>query len=173
MSDTTLMALFDDIDPAAEGVEKLHEMGIGDDRISVISGVPVSERLLGRPAQHTFVPRLAAAGAALGFLFGLFLNFGSPQLYSLHVGGQPVVAIPPGIIILFEMTMLFMLLFTFFGLFINSNFPSYAAHFYAPEVSDGKIAVFFACPSETESSFVDSLNALGAELVRRVEAQQL
>jgi hypothetical protein len=148
-------------------------MGISDDRISVISGVPVSERLLGRPAQHTFVPRLAAAGAALGAMVGLFLNFGAPQLYSLHVGGQPVVAIPPGIIILFEMTMLFMLIFTFVGLFINSNFPSYSAHYYVPEVSDGKIGVFFACPTDSEKIFVDSMNAVGAESVRRVEEQQL
>jgi hypothetical protein len=66
MSDTTLMALFQDIDPAAEGIEKLHEMGISDDRISVLSGVPVPERLLGRPPQHTFVPRLAAAALASG-----------------------------------------------------------------------------------------------------------
>jgi len=173
MSDTTLMALFEDIDPAAEGIEKLHEMGISDDRISVISGVPVSERLLGRPAQHTFVPRLAAGGAVLGFLFGVFLNFGAPTLMPLHVGGQPVVAIPPGIILIFEMTMLFMLLSTFAGVFINSNFPSYTAHFYVPEISDGKIGVFFACPTESEGTFVDSLNALGAESVRRVEAQQL
>lgn len=173
MSDTTLMALFEDIDPAAEGIEKLHEMGIGDDRISVVSGVPVPERLLGRPPQHTFVPRLAAAGAALGFLVGVFLNFGSPNLMPLHVGGQPLIPIPPGIIIIFEMTMLFMLIFTFVGLFINSNFPSYTAHFYVPEISDGKIGVFFACPTESEGIFVDSLNALGAESVRRVEAQQL
>jgi hypothetical protein len=167
------MALFEDIDPAAEGIEKLHEMGISDDRISVVSGVPVPERLLGRPPQHTFVPRLAAAGAALGFLVGVFLNFGSPSLMPLHVGGQPVIPIPPGIIIVFEMTMLFMLIFTFVGLFINSNFPSYTSHFYVPEISDGKIGVFFACPTESEGIFVDSLNALGAESVRRVEAQQL
>jgi hypothetical protein len=173
MSDTTLMALFEDIDPAAEGIEKLHEMGLSDDRISVISGIPVPERALGRPRQHTFVPRLAMGGAVAGFLFGLFLNFGSPQLYYHHVGGQPVIPIPPGIIILFEMTMLFMLLSTFVGLFINSNFPSYAPHYYAPEISDGKIGVFFACPSENETTFVDALNALGAETVRRVEAQQL
>jgi hypothetical protein len=71
------------------------------------------------------------------------------------------------------MTMLFMLLSTFAGVFINSNFPSYAPHYYAPEISDGKIGVFFACPEDSESIFVDSMNAVGAESVRQVEAQQL
>jgi hypothetical protein len=40
MSDTTLLALFEDIDPAAEAIDKLHEMGVTNDRLNVISGIP-------------------------------------------------------------------------------------------------------------------------------------
>ena len=49
MADTTLLALFEDIDPAANAIEKLHEMGVHDNRIEVISGVPISHKMLGRP----------------------------------------------------------------------------------------------------------------------------
>jgi len=173
MTDTILLALFEHIDPAADGIEKLHEMGIGDDQITVISGVPVAERLLGRPPQRTDVPRMALGGAVFGFLVGVFLNWGTLHLYSIHVGGQPVTAIPPGIILIFEMTMLFLMLSTFIGMILSSRFPTYSAKYYVPEISDGKIGVFFACPPENERNFVEALNELGAETVRRVEAQQL
>jgi hypothetical protein len=167
------VALFENIDPAADGIEKLHELGFHHDQITVISGVPVAERLLGRPLQKTYVPRIAMGGAALGFLFGIFLNWGTPGLYTVQVGGQPVVAIPPGIIIVFEMTMLFLMLSTFIGLILNSNFPTYSPKYYVPEVSDGKIAVLFECSVADEGRIAAALTGVGAESVKRVEARQL
>lgn len=172
MADTTLLAVFEDLDPAANAVEKLHELGVTDDRINVISGVPVMERILGRPLPWTNVSRLALGGAAAGFLVGLFLNFGTPNLYTVHVGGQPILPIPPGMIILFEMTMLFMLLATFLGVFLESYFPNYRPLEYVPEVSDGKIAVFFKIPEDDKKKFADALKKLGAE-IRPAEARQL
>ena len=42
MSDTlTLLALFEDIDPAAEAIEKLYELGLESDQMDIISGVPI------------------------------------------------------------------------------------------------------------------------------------
>lgn len=173
MAEINLLAVFDGIDPAADGIEKLHEMGLNDDQITVISGVPVAERLLGRPLQKTYVPRIALGGAITGLLFGIFLNWGTPYLYGLHVGGQPVVAIPPGIIIVFEMTMLGLMLSTFIGMILNSNFPTYRPHHYVPEISDGKIAVMFASEPEDESRLAEALTDVGAESVQRAEERQL
>jgi len=173
MPDATLLALFRDIDPTADAIEKLHELGLTDDRISVISGVPVPERMLGRPPQWTNVSLLALGGAAAGFAFGLFLNFGTPALYSVHVGGQPLLPFPPGVILLFEMTMLFMLLATFLGVFLESYFPNYRPLEYVAEVSDGKIAVVFRCPTGEQKKFQDAMTKLGAEIVRPAEPVDL
>lgn len=173
MAETTLLALFEDIDPAADAIEKLHEMGVTDDRINVISGVPILERMLGRPLQWTNVSRLALAGAIIGFAIGVFLNFGTPYLYSVRVGGQPLYAIPPGFILMFEMTMLLALLATFLGVFLDSYFPNYRPMEYVPEISDGKIGVFFKVPEAEQEKFMDAMNQLGAESVRTAEAQQL
>ena len=173
MSETTLLALFEDIDPAAEAIEKLHEMGVTDEQINVISGVPVMERMLGRPIQWTNVSRLALGGAAAGFLFGAFLNWGTPSLYAVPVGGQPILPVPPGLILLFEMTMLFMLLSTFLGVFLESYFPNYRPLEYVPEVSDGKIAVFFKCPQDEQERFIETLRESGAESIEPAEARQL
>ena len=173
MSDTTMLALFEDIDPAANAIEKLHEMGLTDDRISVISGVPINPRMLGRPHPWTNVSRLALAGAVAGFLFGLFLNFGTPMLYAVRVGGQALLPIPPGLILLFEMTMLFALLSTFLGVFLESYFPNYRPMDYVPQISDGKIGVFFEVPQDEQQKYTDALNEVGAESVEPTEARQL
>jgi len=173
MADTTLLALFEDIDPAADAIEKLHEMGVTDDNINVISGVPVTHKMLGRPHPWTNVSRLALGGAVAGFCFGVFLNYGTPYLYPVPVGGQYITPIPPGMILIFEMTMLFALLSTFLGVFLDSYFPNYRPLEYVPEISDGKIGIFFRYPLEEQEKFVEAMNQLGAESVRPTEAQQL
>jgi hypothetical protein len=173
MADTTLLALFEDIDPAANAIEKLHEMGVHDNRIEVISGVPIAHKMLGRPHPWTNVSRLALGGAVGGFFIGLFLNFGTPLLYNVRVGGQFITPIPPGLIIVFEMTMLFALLSTFLGVFLESYFPNYRPLQYVPQVSDGKIGVFFQVPHDDQQKFTDALTEMGAESVQPTEARQL
>jgi hypothetical protein len=173
MADTTLLALFEDIDPAAEAIDKLHEMGVTDERLNVISGVPFTHKMLGRPHPWTNVSRLALGGAIAGFFFGLFLNFGTPHLYHVPVGGQYITPIPPGLIIVFEMTMLFALLATFLGVFLDSFFPNYRPMEYVSEISDGKIGIFFKVPQEDEQQYSEVMNQMGAESVMPAEARLL
>lgn len=173
MPDTTLLALFEDIDPAADAIEKLREMGVTHDRLNVISGVPISHKMLGRPHPWTNVGRLALGGAAIGFFLGLFLNFGTPGLYAVHVGGQYLYPIPPGLIIVFEMTFLLALLSTFLGVFLDSYFPNYRPMDYVPEISDGKIGLFFKVPQDEQQKYSDALSQMGAESVKPTEARQL
>lgn len=174
MSDSlTLLALFEDIDPAAEAIEKLYELGLTSDELDVISGVPISNRILGRPKVKTGVPRLGMVGLFLGLLGGVFLIYGIPYLYPLHVGGQPLFPIPPGLIIIFELTMLGLMGFAFLGVFVFSRFPSYEPMDYVPEVSDGKIAVFFKCPTDRQGEFEKAMLTMGAESVEPKEAQKL
>lgn len=168
----TLLALFHDIDPAAHGIEKLHEMGIDDDNINVLSGIPVKGSILGRPTPTTNVPRIGMLGAVLGLCLGIFFLQGIPFLYPLHVGGQSLYPIPPTLIITFEMTMLGLMGFSFIGMFIESRFPAFEAVDYVPEISDGKIAVFFRCPAELQDKATSVLNTAGAESVKSVEAQK-
>jgi len=173
MSEVTLLAVFSDIDPAADAIEKLHEIGIQDENINVISGVPFTHKMLGRPHPWTNVSRLSMGGAIAGLIVGLFLNFGTPNLYTVLVGGQYVTPIPPGLIVVFEMTMLFALLATFLGVFLDSYFPNYRPMEYVAEVSDGKIAVFFKCSDDDQKKITDAMEKLGAESIKTAEAQQL
>ncbi|MBI5842728.1 MAG: DUF3341 domain-containing protein [Chloroflexi bacterium] len=169
----SLLAVFTDLDPAADAIEHLRTLGVHDDCMNIISGIPVTEAMLGRPSQWTNVPRLALGGAILGFLAGMFLAFLSPTMYAIQVGGQGFVAGPPSVVVLFELTMLGMLLSTFLGVFLDSYFPSYRPMKYVTEVSDGKIAILIECPDADEKKLTDALKKLGAESVQPAEAQHL
>ena len=172
-SSTTLLAVFDEIESATHGIERLHELGVQDRDINVISGVPIPGRVLGRPSALTNVSRIAMVGAGLGMLLGLFLIYGTPALYPLLVGAQPVYPVPMGFIVTFEMTMLGLMGFAFIGLFVDSGFPAYTPMEYMPEISDGKIAVLFRAPSQEQEKFVDALTSVGAESVAPAEARHL
>ena len=169
----SLLAVFSDLEPAADAIEQLRLLGVGDECMNVISGVPVTEAMLGRPNQWTNVPRLALGGSILGFLAGAFLAFVTPNMYQIQVGAQGFVPGPPSVVVLFELTMLGMLLSTFLGVFLDSTFPNYRPMKYVTEISDGKIAILIECPQADEKKVTDALKKLGAESVQFAEAQHL
>ena len=169
----TFLAMFDEIEPASEGVEKLQQLGVNDDDMNVISGVPIKHSILGRPPAITYVSRIGLFGAILGMFLGIFFIYGIPYLYPLLVGGQPIFPVPQGFIITFEMTMLGLMGFSFLGMFIDSGFPSYTPKEYTPEISDGKVALLFSCPTAEQEKFIDALKEAGAESVEPVEARHL
>jgi hypothetical protein len=170
---TTLLAMFEDFEPASRGVEKLQQLGVSDDDMNVISGIPIKHSILGRPPAITYVSRIGFFGAILGMFLGLFFIYGVKYLYPLYVGGQPIFPVPQGIIITFEMTMLGLMGFSFIGMFVDSGFPSYTPKEYTPEVSEGKVAVLFSCPSAEQEKFVQALKEAGAESVAPAEAGHL
>lgn len=168
-----LLALFPDLDPAALAVAKLRELGFSDGNVNVIAGIPVTEAMMGRPRQESNVPRLALGGAVGGFLLGALLAFWTPTTYPLNVGGQALIPGPPSVVVIFEMTMLGMLISTFLGVFLDSRFPSYEPKEYVQEISDGKIAILIECQPEKEMEIRTEMTKLGAESVKFVEAQTL
>jgi hypothetical protein len=174
MADTiTLLAMFEDVEPASEGIEKLQHLGVRDHEMNVISGIPIKHTILGRPAAVTYVSRIGMFGAIMGMLLGLFFIYGVKALYPLLVGGQPIFPVPQGIIITFELTMLGLMGLSFIGLFVDSGFPSYTPKHYTPEISDGKVGVLFSCPTDEQQKFIDELKNAGAESVAPVEARHL
>mgnify|MGYP001190438674 FL=1 len=170
-----LLAVFPDLEPAANAIEHLRSIGVHDDCMNIISGIPVTEAMLGRPHQWTNVPRIAMGGAILGFGAGFFLAFITPYIYPypIQVSTQAFIPGPPTVVVLFELTMLGMLLSTFLGVFLDSFFPNYRPMKYVPEVSDGKIAILVECTHVEEQKVTDALKKMGAESVKPAEAQHL
>lgn len=169
----SFLALFAEIDPAVEAIDRLREHGVSDEEMNVISGIPLTEHILGRPRVWSNVPRLALGGAFGGLMFGLFLAAGITYLYPLKIGGQGLVNGAPTVVLIFEMTMLGLLASTFIGVFLDSTFPSYRPKQYVDEISDGKIAILYSLPEEKESEVREELNSLGAESITLAERRPL
>jgi hypothetical protein len=169
----TFLALFADIEPAVDAIDQLREHGVRDEDMNIISGIPVSERILGRPHVWSNVPRLAMGGAVLGMAFGVFLAGGITHLYPLQVDGQALFAGAKTVVLVFEMTMLGMLASTFIGVFLDSSFPSYRPKEYIPEISDGKIAILYNVPEEKVNIVEDALKSLGAQSITTAERRSL
>lgn len=169
----TFLAQFTDVDPAVEAIDRLRQQGVNDEEMNVISGIPFTEHILGRPRVWSNVPRVALGGALAGLAFGIFLAAGITNLYPLKIGGQGLVNGAPTVVLIFEMTMLGLLASTFIGVFLDSRFPSYRPKEYIPEISDGKIVIMYSIPEEKEAEITDVLNSLGAETITPAERRPL
>lgn len=78
-------------------------------------------------------------GAATGLAFTTWTSMDWP----LVVGGKPIVSVPPYIIIVFELMVLFGALSTIIGLFILSRLPNVKpAIIYDPEFTAGRFGVY-------------------------------
>ncbi len=169
------LALFkeEQVEHAVEAIHRLRDLGITDQDMSVISGIPFSERILGRPMSWTNIGRVGLAGALVGFVTSLLLNFGTPLLYPIRVGNMELATIPTSIVVSFELTMLGLLISTFIGVFVETISPSFGPKGYHPKISDGNIGILFSGPSEMDQKIHQALTDLGAELVHDVEEEKL
>jgi mono/diheme cytochrome c family protein len=141
MAEIQCLGLLHEATPTADTLDQLKQFGITDDQITVISSIPYRAEMLGRPRPIRRVGPIALIGAVLGFLFGLFLSVGIFSLYPIQQGGQPIVPIPPSLIVLFEATMLGTMVATFFGLLDANLFPIFKRQIYDPRVTEGHIGI--------------------------------
>ena len=167
MTPTYVFGLFRELMSAAETVDRLRELGVPDGRIEVLSGVPLQAEMLGRPRPRRRIGRIAILGALLGVLTGLFLSAGIFLLYPLEQGGQPLIPIPPSLIILFEVTMLGTMWATFLGLLLLNRFPAFGSRPYDPRISEGFIGVLAEVADDLADDVERAFGDYGAEDVRR------
>jgi hypothetical protein len=174
MANDVKMILFHEhkLDEAAEAIDRLRRLGVRDKEIAVISGVPYNERILDRHQPRTIVPFFALVGALGGFGAAIALNVISTWQYPLTVGGMPLIPIPTTIVVIFELTMLGMLLATFFGVFIEMISPNTTLKGYHPKISDGYIGILYANAPRLDESIQSTLTELGAEFVPAEEVRQ-
>jgi hypothetical protein len=172
---TVHLALFneDQINETAEAIAKLHSLGIGNEEISVISGVPISDRVLGRPMSWTRVPVIAGAGAVVGFIAAAILVFGTQIFYPIQAGAMPNAPIPTSIVVLFELTMLGLLVSTLLGVVIEMISPSFGPAGYDISITDGKIGILFTSPTDKDGEIHEQFEKFGAQIIHRAEVKKL
>ncbi|MEK6790876.1 MAG: DUF3341 domain-containing protein [Deltaproteobacteria bacterium] len=116
-----MLGLFDYVDDLLEAAQEMKNAGYC---ITVFSPIP-----LGHEIEHAIGEKknplkwLTLLGAVGGFFTGLVFTLGTSAMYPLSRGGKPIFAITPTLLIAYETTILFGVLFTIGGFFLFSRLP--------------------------------------------------
>ena len=169
MAEIQLLGFFDEATATAEGVDRLRRAGVSDESVSVMTGVPYRPRMLRRPAIASRIATFAGIGALVGVILGLAVTAGTYLLYPLSAGGQPLIPIPPTLIIVFELTMLGMMWAAFGGFFVVNRLPVFGKPPFDERIVEGLIGVQVVVEERRASEIEHLLREAGASDVRRFD----
>ncbi len=162
-----VLAVFAHLDSAVAAVRRLKEDRHDD--LTVYSPVPRHELedALARPVSpvRAFTLVGGIAGCAAGAWLTLWMSYDWPVV----VGGKPVGSVPPYVVIMFEMTILFGALCTLLGIALNiaRAVRLRGTIAYDERFSNDKFGIFVPCGTDRAQSIESLLKNAGAEEVRR------
>ncbi len=145
MSKHRIMGLFSDFDQAFAAVADIRAYkipGVSVDDVTIKSPIehPEIEEVLGERPAH--VPKFTLMGALFGMTFGfLFLASAQATFLVQPQGGKPVVPLPSNIVLTYEMTILFGVLFTIISFVIGSRIVRKRDTLYSEMVSLDQVGV--------------------------------
>jgi Protein of unknown function (DUF3341) len=161
--------LYRDGQAAQQAVNRLRAAGIADRDITVISAQPMEDYEFGHMDKATWMWWLACLGGLIGMSVGLGLTWLTETAWPMDVGGLPIYAWWPNLIIIFELTMLGAIIATVATLVVSALLPTRGRALYDPEVTDGNILVGVENPSPTSVSDLEmALNAPPGARVKTV-----
>ncbi len=151
--------LYPDGHSAQQAVSRLHAAGVHDRDITIQSAQPMEDFEFGHRDKATWMWWIACGGGLVGMASALGLSWLTEMSWPIDVGGLPIFAWWPNLIITFELTMLGAILATVITLVVTARLGRRST-IYDAEVSDGKILVGVTNPAE--SAIADLEAALGA-----------
>ncbi len=151
------LGIFKDVDSASRGVENLIKAGFDEAGITSLTSVPYPDGVLVRTDQRTWFRWLALAGGIFGAISGFILAAGTAWLYPVQTGDKPIIALYPAGIITYEVTMLFAILGTIGGMFLEMRLPPRRERPYDPAIAEGYIGVSVSVPSGDRRSRAEEL----------------
>jgi hypothetical protein len=164
-----IYGLYSNPDSAQHAVDELRKQGVPDDSIAVITSQPYEEYEFSHRYKPTWLFWIASGGGALGLAIGLALAYITETSWPIVVGGMPIIAWWPNIIIMFELTMLGAIVATVVSLLVTTELPAMQSRVYDPEVSQGKIMVAVEEPSDQDVAKLErTLRANGVQEVKTV-----
>ena len=139
------LGLYQDLESAAGAVEALVKGGFAEEEVTSISSAPFPEGALVKDEKPSFFRWISLAGGIAGAGAGFLLAAGTAYLYPLHTGDKPIVSLFPVGIITYEFTMLFAILGTIAGMFLEMGLPAFKKRVDTSETASGWIGISAAC----------------------------
>lgn len=161
---TGLVGSFAHVDSLLQAIEKLRAAGYGE--LQALSPVPYHaiDEALEKPASPVRIFTLV--GCLLGAATGFVLTIATSLSYPLIVGGKPIVSIPPFLVIVFELTILFGGLLTLAGMMLSARLPRVrAGPAYHPRFSEDRFGLWVPCEETDYEKISQLLKDAGAEQV--------
>lgn len=164
-----VFAVYAQLDALVRGISALREEG--DREFQVFSPVPhhdIQHAIGGKPSP---VRVYTLAGGLLGLAIGWGITIIPLGNFGLHVGGKPLLSIPPFAVVAYIATILFGALATLVGMIIHTRLPQvHLAAGYDGRLSSDHFGIQVRCAPENMEGMVRLLKRTGAIEVRRVEA---
>src|SRR5690349_14803701 len=136
-----LLGIFTDVESAARCGERLVREGFSESQIDSLTSVPYPDGVLVRTEQRTWFRWIALCGGIAGAFAGFALAAGTAWLYPVQTGDKPIIALYPTGIVTFEITMLFALVGTMVGMFLEMRLPPWGNRLYDPAIAEGCIGI--------------------------------
>jgi hypothetical protein len=162
-----IYGLYDDGHAAQQAFNRLRAAGIAPADITVLTAQPMEEFEFGNLDKATYMWWFACLGGLIGMSLAFGLAYITEYSWEMNVGGLPVFAWWPNLIIIFELTMLGAISATTITLIITALLPTRGHTLYDPEVTDGKILIGVENPPD--SAVADLERSLGAPPNARVK----
>jgi molybdopterin-containing oxidoreductase family membrane subunit len=162
-----VLAVFSHLDATTAAIQQLKQSRFED--VTVYSPIPRHEieDAIGKPVSpvRAFTLIGGISGCAVGAWLTLYMSYDWPVV----VGGKPVGSIPPYVVIMFEMTILFGALSTLLGIALNALFAARrrGTVAYDPRFSNDKFGIFVPVAADRAAAVESLLRDAGAEEVRR------
>ena len=135
-----------------------------------MSPVPLEEAQEIVGLHKSRVRHFSLAGAIIGAISGFAMAVGTALVFILPTGGRAIITIPPYLIITYEMTILFGVLFTLIGFHFVSGLPAWRDRPYTPSASiDRFVVVVNGATSEQVARAEAIIREAGADEIRHVE----
>jgi len=163
--DQGVIGIFSYVDSTVETIKSLKKAGFRN--LRVYSPLPNHEieEVLDQP--ESIVRFFTLAGAILGAICGFTFTVLTSLDWPLSVSAKPIVSIPPYLIIVFELTVLFGALATLLGLLVNSRLRRNTPRgVYDPRFSVDKFGVVVACFKHNIPKVEEILKGSGAEEIK-------
>ena len=159
-----ILSSFVHIDAAVDAIRALRAMGLRD--LVVYSAAPnheIEEALNHRVSPVRLFTLIGGlSGCTAGFAMTIWMSYDWPVL----VGGKPTAAIPPYVVIAFELTILLGALITVAAVGFFSVLMDKRGVAYDPRFSDDQIGIFVPAPPDQRAAVEQLLRSAGAVEVR-------
>jgi hypothetical protein len=135
------LGIFPDVESAGKAVAGLIQEGFVESQITSLTSVAYPSGVLVKAEPRCWFRWITLAGAGAGVLAGFGLSAGTAWLYPVRTGAKPIISLFPTGIVTFEVTMLFALIGTMVGMFLEMKLPSWKPRLYDPAIAEGCIGI--------------------------------